>query len=289
MIDPGLVRSDALDGVNIGISVSDSPDLGRLGLDARHADLAIGEIARAVLIAGGGVTYGGRLRPSGFTQQLMNEVRRYGTTRHSLTLCLAEPEHRDLSHDELDKVDRQLGTWGKLVTLDASGEPVAWRGHHPESPAPLNDAERVSAFSGLRKHLAQTTHARVLVGGQLRGYKGSMPGVIEEASLAVERRQPLYLAGGFGGAATAVARRLDSGSFDWLPPGLPLGGEDPRVAAALNQLADLPSTSGWSIEQDGLTGDERALLAASHRPGEIASLVVLGLARAFSAASEPEA
>lgn len=288
MIDPALVRRGALEGVNVGISVSDSEDLGRLGLNARHADLAIGEIARAVLIARGRITYGGRLKPSGFTQQLMNEVRRYGTTRHSLTLCLAEPEHRDLDRGELDQVDRQLGTWGRLVTLDASGEPTAWREDHPEAPAPMTDAERANAYSGLRRHLVQTTDARVLVGGQLRDYKGSMPGVIEEASLAVERGQSLYLAGGFGGAATAVARTLDRSAFDWLPADLPLGGEDAGVVAALDRLADLSSASGWTIEQDGLTVEQRALLAASHRPGEIASLVVLGLARAFATTSEPE-
>lgn len=286
MIDPALVRRDALTDVNVGISVSDSDDLDRLGLNTRHADLAIGELARAVLIAGGHITYGGRLKPSGFTQQLMNEVRRYGTTRHSLTLCLAEPEHRDLSHDELDEVDRQLGTWGRLVTLDASGEPTAWRDDHPAPSAPLEAEERVSAYSGLRRHMVQATDARVLVGGQLRGFKGAMPGLIEEAILAVEHGQPLYLAGGFGGAATAVARRLNSDAFAWLPDNLPLGGEDPEVEAALDDLAERSSAGNWSLEEDGLTEDRRALLAASHRPGEIASLVVLGLAQAFSSGPE---
>lgn len=287
MIDPALVRRDALTGVNVGISVSDSVDLDRLGLNARHADLAIGELARAILIAGGHITYGGRLKPSGFTQQLMNEVRRYGTTRHSLTLCLAEPEHRGLSHDELDEVDRQLGTWGRLVTLDASGEPTSWREDHPAPSAPLDADERSSAYSGLRRHMVEATDARVLVGGQLRGFKGAMPGVIEEALLAVEHEQPLYLAGGFGGAATAVARRLNSGAFAWLPDELPLGAEDAAVEAALDELAERSSTAGWSLEKDGLTEEQRSLLAASHRPGEIASLVVLGLSQVFSSAPEP--
>ena len=36
---------------------------------------------------------------------------------------------------------------------------------------------------------------------QTRGYLGNEPGVMEEAKLALEYRKPLYLMGGFGGAA----------------------------------------------------------------------------------------
>ncbi|MCY4589991.1 MAG: hypothetical protein OXE86_05375 [Alphaproteobacteria bacterium] len=44
---------------------------------------------------------------------------------------------------------------------------------------------------------------RICLGGKMRGYQGSEPGVIEEAGLALKRRKPLYLLGGLGGATKA--------------------------------------------------------------------------------------
>ncbi len=278
--DPGLISTDALADVTVGMSVSDSADLARLGLDARHADLAVGEIARAVLLAGGTIAYGGRLHPSGFTQQLMNEVRRFGTNRLSLRLFVALPEHMSKRREELDQIDRQLGTWGSLTTLDADGEPTDWR-ELSQSEQALTDDLRAAAYSGLRRHMAGRASCRVLVGGKLRGFLGAMPGVIEEAILAVEHRKPVYLAGGFGGAAAAIARHVGAGTLDWMPPGLPEGETDSAVEAALAELETAASHSGWSPSDDGLTPESRELLSASHRPGEIASLCVGGIAVRF--------
>lgn len=279
--DPDLIPRDALNGVTVGLSVSDSSDLARLGLDARHAELAIGEITRAILLAGGSIAYGGRLRPSGFTQQLMNEVRRFGAARHSVTFYLAFPEHRSMSRDELGEVDRGLGTWGRLVTLDHLGSPMSWTDAQVESE-PLADEDQAVAYSGLRRHMADNVNSRILVGGQLRGFRGAMPGVLEEAILAVERDQPVYMSGGFGGATAAGARRLGAGSFEWLPPGVPEGEDDETVRTALDRLGAAADEGNWQTSSDALSSERRALLSASHRPGEIASLCVVGLAARFS-------
>jgi hypothetical protein len=45
------------------------------------------------------------------------------------------------------------------------------------------------------------THGRVLIGGRRHSFEGEMPGLLEEALIALEARQPLYLAGGAFGAA----------------------------------------------------------------------------------------
>jgi SLOG cluster2 len=274
---PELVPNTALTGVKVAISVSDSADLARLGLDYRHLDLAVSEIARAVLIAGGTIVYGGRLRPAGYTHQLMNEVGRFAAARHALTLCVPFPEHVEMSEDELRRIDSALGIWGRLETLDGEGNKIRWQ-DRDRTGAPLSDDARTRAYSGLRRYMAQHTEARIVVGGQLRGFKGLMPGVIEEVLYATDARQPVFLAGGFGGAAAAAGRRLDAKAFGWLPDGVPAGALDTAVLHALDKLEAVAKPARKTFNE-GLSEQDRQLLYASHRPGEIASLAVLGLAR----------
>jgi hypothetical protein len=275
-----LVPADALRGVDVGVSVSDSADLARLGLTPAHCEQAVAEIARAVLLAGGALTYGGRLRPEGFTQILMEEVQRYGDGRHALTICLAETEHRKLSTQELVEIDNRLGTAARLVLLDRDGTPLNIRTRPAPQPAADPQTDSRTALTALRRHITGRTHARIVVGGRLSGYQGSMPGILEEAIFSVAAGQPLYVAGGFGGAAASIARALDRDDQSWAPPGFPTGADSDPVRQALQQLRQ--TQQEHPAPDDGLTDIERRQLAASSRPGEIATLVVTGLARAHS-------
>jgi hypothetical protein len=269
--EPVLVPPAALAGINVGISVSDSADLARLGLTRHHCEVAVAELARAILFAGGGITYGGRLRPEGFTQILMEEVRRFAEGRSALTVCLSETEHRKFTDDELKEIDRRFGTSAALVCLDAEGEVVDIR-HRPPSAGAADPGQ---ALSSLRRHITALCDARAIVGGRLREYAGVTPGVIEEALLSLQHRQPLYVAGGFGGAAAAIARALGRDDLQWAPTGLPADAEN--AVPALRQLAAAGTKHGQV--PDGLTTEERRQLAATHRPADLASIVVLGLAR----------
>ena len=278
----GLSPSDALRGMRVGISVSDSNDLSRLGLSAAHAEQAVGEVTRAVLIAGGSLVYGGRVKPSGFTQYLMHEIRRYGRDHETaLTLCLAAPEHHKLSYNELDDIDRTLGTRGRIVCLDQEGREIEGilrtKSHDPD---PLAGGDAALAYSSLRRHMVTITDARVLIGGKLSGFAGAMPGVIEEAIVAVDAQQPLYVSAGFGGAAALVAQQLQLDDLSWAPGDFPARPEDERINHALEMLATAAASSGWRATSSGLDEQSVRQLAASHRASEIASLVVGGLARA---------
>ncbi len=50
--------------------------------------------------------------------------------------------------------------------------------------------------------------ALVALGGQVCGFAGFLPGVAEEIAIAIEEGLAVYVLGGFGGAATAVAQIL---------------------------------------------------------------------------------
>ncbi len=255
------------------MSVSESADLSRLGLTAAHLNLVVAELSRAVIISGGIIAYGGRLRPGGFTDVIMNEVRRYGDGRHALEIYVPEPEYRDIPVDDLRNIDSRLGTSGSLKLVSSDGKVLAVSSLDAAEPSGLADA---AALSAMRRSVSQLSNARILVGGKLSDFAGSEPGVIEEARLTLEASKPVYVAGGFGGAASAIAQALAFDNFEWAPKGFPYGAESFGVNDALERLR--ATFDAWT-GSDGLTSHERRVLAISHRPGDIASLAVRGLAR----------
>ena len=278
---PDLHPADALCGLRLGVSISDSADLGALGLVARHVELALAEMARAVLTGRGGLVYGGRITPPGFTQFLMHEVEHYGSHPDALTICLAEPEHRKLSLDELLALDQSLGARGRVVCLDPVGNEIdpSTGPSGPDGTAALNGHRDQRSYSEKRRHMTHISDARVLVGGQLTGFKGAMPGIIEEAIYAVEARQPLYVIAGFGGAAALVAKALGIDNLQWAADGFPQRPDDKRIDDALDRLQAAAQSNGWCASSCGLDESELQQLSASYRPSQIASLVAHGLAQ----------
>ena len=66
-----------LSGKVVGISISDSPDLERLGFSNFHLKRTLIEISRHLLAQGATIAYGGDLRPDGFTLDLIEMVKVY--------------------------------------------------------------------------------------------------------------------------------------------------------------------------------------------------------------------
>ena len=270
MHEPELVPVDALAGVAVGLSVSESADLARLGLSPAHCELAVAELARAIFIAGGAIVYGGRLVPAGFTDVLLTELRSYRQDRNALILCVPETEHRRLSEAELRSRQDELQSNAELVCLDSDGEPVDIR-----RPRARSDPDPAVALTAMRRHITDRCDARVILGGKLTGYQGTTPGILEEAALSLHAGKPLYVAGGFGGAAAALALALGRAEASLAPDAYPEGAEP--YADLLAEIAEIAEITGRA--DDGLSDDQRAQIAWSHRPGEIASIVVCGLSR----------
>ena len=168
----------------------------------------------------------------------MHEVERYGTHADALTLCLAAPEHQRLTLKELRYLDQDLGVRGKVVCLDAHGNetnpsvPSSASSAHLESSAHLdpkttmNNYQDQDCYTAMRQcvtgiNVTGMSQARFVLGGQLNGFKGSMPGIIEESIHAIEAGQPLYVAAGFGGTAALVAAALGIDDLSWAPEGIP--------------------------------------------------------------------
>ena len=273
MNEPDLVPRNSLTGTRVCLSVSESADLARLGLTERHCRLVIAELTQALLLAGATVVYGGRLVPEGYTQILLDQVQRFQEENASLEIVLAETEFQKLDFAALDEAEQRMSTFGRLRFVLADGTEVPLSAL-PRTPRHVDPAE---ALSAMRSVIAATTSARVLVGGRLTGYQGSEPGLIEEARLSAEHGAILYPIAGYGGAAAAVAFTLASRVPEWVPPRFPAHADQPNVQKALSALrcANAPGKRPWN----GLDDADAATLTRTHRPADIAALVVRGLAR----------
>jgi hypothetical protein len=278
-----LLTADALSGLRIAISASESPDLGRLGLVETHFRLALAEIARSILVGGGKLAYGGHLEPNGYTALLIQELQRYSRRDKPLQVCLAWQEHRNLALTELQQQQEDLGLFGEIIYLGPDGKPIAPNSHRRPEPEPVNDEKvRRDSLTSLRQFMTGQTKARVLIGGKRAGFEGNMPGVLEEAILALQAGQPLFLAGGFGGVTYDIIAALGIDDGQWLSVKADAPTSDPRLAAGLTKLTDLAEHYGPKALSNGLSSEEQRRLAATPRPSEIAALVSLGLGRQFA-------
>ena len=222
--------------------------------------------------AGGTLVYGGHLREGGFTVFLESEIDRYGGPQGALHLVIPWSEHRQMTLEQLHRHEDQLSLSTEITYLDANGKDVDLEAGRGDAPAGVDDVP--AALTGLRRRLVLETHARVLIGGKERGYQGDLPGIVQEAALAIEAGQPLYLAGGFGGATATIAARVAALNDRWPPA---------EVETDLGPIEEAIRSAGWELTNNGLTAEQNRLLATTHRPSEVASLVAIGLREALSA------
>ncbi|WP_218026407.1 hypothetical protein, partial [Microbacterium lacticum] len=140
-----------------------------------------------------------------------------------------------------------------------------------------------NALTAMREYVASVTTARLIVGGRLAGYVGAEPGVIEEARLTIQSGRLLLVAGGYGGAAAAVAQRLYPQFFDgWSPGAYPAHALGAQVAVALDALQAAYASAAFGPHLDE---ELSRLLTISHRPADIARATVRLLAAASNQVS----
>lgn len=176
------------------------------------------DFARHLLARSATIFYGGDLRKDGFTEFILDEA-----------IALKNRMNSDDIH-----VHNYLA-WPLYV----SGiEVVEWRARFKEVmttvecriPCDISDSVDKEVFltpdcienqyiwsrclTEMRELSINESTARVCAGGKLSGYKGKMPGVLEEIVLAIKHEKPLFLLGGFGGVVGAVCKSISTSKID---------------------------------------------------------------------------
>lgn len=199
--------------LTVAISASESPDLSAFGLGKGHLRDAVADMVLQVLAADMDISYGGDLRQYGLTRLLFELVPRYTSSeelgsRTRFTNHLPWPVHIGMPTERIERTAAEIREAAELVLVGKDGKPMtleARRGVPTRTPGPDGWAAGLTA---MRRFQCSCTDARVVLGGQVTGYMGRMPGVAEEALFSLRGRQPLFLVGGFGGAARDVAETL---------------------------------------------------------------------------------
>ena len=211
----------------ISVSISDSDDIRRFGLSKDHLATLTDEIHLYLLLAGLKIVYGGALRgdfsvASNFTLRLFELVRAYSKLAEGvqakplvgavlnvapwpLWLGYGDSEWRLFSGDiaTYDQVPRPNMPWS-----DDEVFPVAEGMRKLPSDTPQRRYAWARGLTAMRERITALSQARFVIAGRLAGFAGLVPGVVEEAWFSIMQQKPLYIAGGFGGAARAVSDLL---------------------------------------------------------------------------------
>jgi len=277
------------------------------------------EVARALYRSGASVAYGGHLRNEGFTaaslQHLIDE-QQSAIESQRIQSYVAWPLHcpAAASQDRLQDDFLKFADILELAAPDDFGGPK----HEFLDSTPIpNRYYWFRSLTAMRRKMNSEIHARVVMGGKLHGFVGRYPGVVEEALFAVATRTPLYICGGFGGAAWALAQLFQGKTV----PALELSSQyaDEQYAASasyyenaiasklrenLSRMTPYDRFVGYSVDclllceffrevgvgglSNGLSRRENEILFETPSLDEIRTLVLSGLTRLFRASRDHE-
>lgn len=285
-----LVSSEfGLVGKNVAISISEAPNALSFGYsDNQINDLTI-ELVRHILITGSRMVYGGDMRKYGYTRlfkqlagQYADYIKSKETTHMFFTDYLAWPFYNNLSkEDELE--------FRKSRTLLDKRPKQEIAADIDDNHIDFGDVYTrycvAESLSKMREDMEEHTDGRILVGGKSIGFLGKMAGLYEEFAQSITKGHPVYLIGGFGGAAAELVElvRGKKTADDLKQESL----QDPKYKELMdymtskgqsdNYFALQPSYNNIDILRNGLSPDENKVLFKSQNIMEIVSLVLKGL------------
>ncbi len=329
----------------IGLSISESEDLASLGFAQEHLREALLTVSRPLLRWGADLAYGGHLNdPStSFTRDLIYLIA--GEQRHagSPTAPTSRPIGRLYNpqpwphYTSISVTDE--ARWIDVCTFVRISQEMAGLSNDPAKglhevlaetsegdPSQREAFNRALVNSTMRRLMvhgipvAGTPHFRrprlaatILLGGKTQGFSSVIPGVFEETLHALRQGIPVYLLGGFGGAAARLAeylQGLDSEALQLeylrLPqPGrlgkpakpssipkieagfrdfrVPHGAITPQAALAeLRRLLDQARSSQCKSLNNGLGPEENRVLFSTQDTMAAARLIQTGLLRALA-------
>ena len=211
-----------LQGKRIAVSVSDNEDLLLRGYGADHLNEFCLRITRKILGLGGSIAFGGVFGLGNFTPTLRQAAAQeldghpsVSSSFGALPFINYQPWPWCLKAEaDAELIGREVGISQFEFVYDDEArlgpEPeIPKKGFKSDPASQLKNIKRAArASTRMRNWMAATTDARIVVGGKRTDFVGLMPGILEESLFHLEHGKPLYVVGGFGGAAGDLALSL---------------------------------------------------------------------------------
>ncbi len=281
-----------LNDIRIAVSVSENEELEQLGLSNQHLKDIMIEVARYLMANGGTLLYGGHLNNEGFTKlfaELSYQYKFLSDTSFRFVNYFPFPNSNSLTKEmKADFVKQQV----EPVIIEYPkhlGEVDNNRQYDP-----FNNIEDKfifsECFSDMRNIMAQNSHARIVVGGKQSKFLGYLPGIVEETYFSLKANKPVYVIGGFGGAAKSLAKVICdelpkelTNEFQYTDEVLQKFKNEYEARASVpidyDKLIDFFKQFNLETfsELNGLSIDENLVLFESQNIHEIVFLVIKGL------------
>jgi hypothetical protein len=170
------------------------------------------DLARHLLARSATLIYGGDLRPDGFTEFILDEAailkERIREELPKIENHLAWPLH--VSEVEVVAWRARYNQVMKTVEYDISPDVADGLSKNVFLPpsTPENSYIWSRCLTEMREKSISSSTIRICSGGKLSGYKGKMPGVLEEIVLSLNSQRPTFLMGAFGGVVGNVCSVL---------------------------------------------------------------------------------
>lgn len=203
-------EKDILLAERVGISISDVTyeTFSEHHINADSLMRLAQDLGRHLLSRSSTLIYGGDMRPGGFTEFILDEA---SILKDRLVEMIPHVENH-LAWP-LYIPDKEITAWRAkytqvMTTIEHEIPSDVDEGLDKDTFLPpsstLNSYIWSRCLTEMRKQSISSSTARICAGGKLSGYKGKMPGVLEEISLAIEAEKPIYLLGAFGGVVGDV-------------------------------------------------------------------------------------
>lgn len=215
---------DKFQNLRVGISISDVSSNGYAfhHLSSDHITRLAQDIARHLLARAAVVIYGGDLRIDGFTQFILDEAMilksRLTTDSIQVENHLAWPLFIDSNDGNFVRINQWRATYKDIMAtkehivpsdvIDYVAPKIFLR---PDTAQ--NKYIWSRCLTEMREKSITNSTARICVGGKLDGYKGKMPGVLEEILIALDQSKPIYLLGAFSGVVEEVCKTIIEGTI----------------------------------------------------------------------------
>ena len=280
----------------IAISISETPEALTKGIGkAMFDDLSV-EIARHLLVTGAKLVYGGDLRIGGFTKLLCDLSCQYGIKEKSdpstiyFTNYFAWPIFNRLSKSDIAEFKYDRVEIVKTEIPKGVGEEDKGKFFEPTTPSKM--FLWANSLSIMRKEMEENVNARIVLGGKIVNFKGRMAGIFEEAICAIQKKHPIYLLGGFGGASAQIVKLMKGETTAEKLFEEAKTNEDYKKLIEYCQISCLPTINydvlkkfeikDYQVLRYGLDKDENEILFNSINIPEIISLILKGINKAFN-------